>query len=86
MPRSQTMPFRRIHRAQHQPQTFEQACGTPIEDYAMADNGKEGLVLGVKDVADMLDFDQQQVRCMEFADVCAVFGIIPSASIHRFFV
>eukprot|EP00903_Cladosiphon_okamuranus_P009472 g9027.t1 len=37
-----------------------EACGTPIAEYANADNGKEGLVLGVKDVADMLDFDEQQ--------------------------
>ncbi|CAM9192384.1 unnamed protein product, partial [Hapterophycus canaliculatus] len=37
-----------------------QACGTPIEYYEAADNGKEGLVLGVKDVGDMLDFDEQQ--------------------------
>ncbi|CAM9864553.1 unnamed protein product [Pylaiella littoralis] len=37
-----------------------QACGTPTENYAHADNGREGLVLGVKDVGDMLDFDEQQ--------------------------
>ncbi|CAM9171583.1 unnamed protein product [Ectocarpus fasciculatus] len=38
-----------------------QACGAPTEAYTKADNGKEGLVLGVKDVSDMLDFDEQQV-------------------------
>lgn len=39
-----------------------QACGARVEDYKNADGGKEGLVLGVKDVADMLDFDEQQAR------------------------
>ncbi|CAM9341742.1 unnamed protein product [Ectocarpus fasciculatus] len=37
-----------------------QACGAPTEAYTKADHGKEGLVLGVKDVSDMLDFDEQQ--------------------------
>ncbi|CAN0450049.1 unnamed protein product, partial [Ectocarpus sp. 12 AP-2014] len=37
-----------------------QACGVPTEAYTNVDNGKEGLVLGVKDVSDMLDFDEQQ--------------------------
>ena len=41
-----------------------QACGARVEDFKNADGGKEGLVLGVKDVADMLDFDEQQVRAV----------------------
>lgn len=32
-----------------------------LEEYSKADGGKEGLVLGVKDVSDMFDFDEQQV-------------------------
>eukprot|EP00752_Nemacystus_decipiens_P006639 g5969.t1 len=40
--------------------TIAEACGTPTADYPNANNGKEGLVLAVKDVADMLDFDEQQ--------------------------
>lgn len=43
-----------------------QACGTPLESYDVLinpDKGDiEGLVLGVKDVSDMVNFDQQQVR------------------------
>lgn len=43
-----------------------QSCGTSVDDYAKADGGKEGLVLGIKDVADMLDFDEQQVGAWNF--------------------
>lgn len=42
----------------------EQACGTAVESYASVDSGhgkKEGLILGVKDVSDMINFDDQQV-------------------------
>lgn len=38
-----------------------QACGTNVEDYAKADGGRSELVLAVKNVGDMLDFDEQQV-------------------------
>lgn len=45
---------------------FLQACGTPLESYDVLTNPDEGevegLVLGVKDVSDMINFDQQQVR------------------------
>ncbi|CAM9677478.1 unnamed protein product, partial [Discosporangium mesarthrocarpum] len=37
-----------------------EACGLNIEDYAAVHGGEEGLVLGVKDVSDMFNFDQQQ--------------------------
>lgn len=46
-----------------------QACGASVSDYVEADGGKEGLVLGVKDVGDMLDFDEQQV-CPVYLNSC----------------
>ena len=38
-----------------------QACGTIVDDYAKVDGGRSGLVLAVKNVGDMLDFDEKQV-------------------------
>ncbi|CAN0058173.1 unnamed protein product, partial [Laminaria digitata] len=49
-----------IDDAKNVTETVAKACGARVEDYKNADGGKEGLVLGVKDVADMLDFDEQQ--------------------------
>lgn len=64
-----------------------QACGARVQDYKNADGGKEGLVLGIKDVADMLDFDEQQARNMVyvlfFLPSCAwIKGKLRSAHYH----
>ena len=43
-----------------------QACGTSVKDYDSenVNGGQEGQVLAVKDMSDMLDFDEYQVLCI----------------------
>lgn len=63
-----------------------QACGARVQDYKNADGGKEGLVLGVKDVADMLDFDEQQARAAFVAACSSRVPFVPGGACCRCFL